>query len=140
VLPSAVHAVHAVHADCACLPNAAGSEAPTWTSLLRHATQLAMPATAASQPRHDLLVLARADVVWPRTFGCISPAAMKSAAAALTFSCQIRLRTCAPRKYAAAANWSEAYRSCRERETVAKCAPLTDGCYKYSGVVRATDD
>eukprot|EP00966_Prymnesium_polylepis_P319500 7375953-Prymnesium_polylepis.1 len=111
---------------------------PTWAGMLRHATDH-LGSYPPSDKRAWIVVIARADVTWPRSFGCLSPSAMKSSASVLTFSCQIHMRTCMEPKFMkGGADWATAYKRCRTSgRSVSSCAPMLDTCHKYAGVHHA---
>ena len=77
------NALNALHS----LNNPAHAALPR--QVLRHASKSSGSKNSGSKSRHHLIVFARADVAWPRTFDCISPAALRASSSALTFSCQV---------------------------------------------------
>ena len=90
----------------------------------------------------SLLLVSRADVVWPRDFGCLRR--RRCARAALAPSCGVELAECvaavprAKRAPTPVTNWTEAYAECRARQKSATaCVPLLDLCRKYQRVHHA---
>jgi len=115
------------------------STPPTWSALVRHGVEHAMTDLTGKAKTARLVLIARADLVWPKTFHCLSPAAMQSSGIILTFSCQINMPSCVEPQFAlGGADWATAYRSCRaKKQTVAGCARMLDTCHKYAGVQHA---
>jgi len=113
------------------------SSPPTWASVLRHASHHVSTFTGAT--KQWVVVVTRADVAWPRSFGCLSAAAMRISESALTFSCQIHMRTCMEPKFMhGGASWKTAYQRCRASgRSVPLCTPMLDNCRKYAGVHHA---
>ena len=112
--------------------------APSWAALLEHGARHSAAADAS------LLLVSRADVVWPRDFGCLSPEALHASGAALAPSCAVDLAQCvaavprAKRAPTPVTNWTEAYAECRARQKSATaCVPLLDLCRKYQRVHHA---
>ena len=61
-------------------------DTPVWEAPLRYA--------AAARSAAPFVAIARADVVWPRGFNCVSSRRMRSKGAVLALSCQAHLSTC----------------------------------------------